>query len=82
MMIHINKGRKIIGFRSKDLDLLMCYKGKWQRNHGLSRSKDLDFNRYIKKISKKIMGVSRSKDLKSYDIMYEERKKNHGVLTK
>ena len=28
------------------------------------------------------MGVSRSKHLKSYDIMYEERKKNHGVLTK
>jgi len=29
---------------SKDLDLLMCYKGKWQRNHGLSQSKDLGFN--------------------------------------
>ena len=28
---------------SKDLDSLMCYKGKWQRNHGLSQSKDLDF---------------------------------------
>ena len=49
---------------------------------GLSQSKDLDFNRYIKEISRKMMGVSRSKDLKSYDIMYEERKKNHGVLTK
>ena len=41
----------------------MCYKGKWQRNHGLSQSKDLDFNRYIKEISRKIMGLSQSKDL-------------------
>ena len=45
MMLYIKGGRKIMGLgQSKDLDLLMCYKGKWQRNHGLSWSKDLDFN--------------------------------------
>ena len=45
MMLYMKRGRKIMGLgRSKDLDLLMCYKGKWQRNHGLSWSKDLDFN--------------------------------------
>ena len=58
--------------RSKDLDLLMFYKGKVQKNHGLSRSKDLDFNRYIKEISRKMMGVSRSKDLPKT----EKKKKN------
>ena len=61
-MLCMKRGRKIMGLgQSKDLDLLMCYKGKWQRNHGLSRSKDLDFNRYIKeisRISRKKMGVS------------------------
>ena len=41
MMIYMKRGRKIMGLgRSKDLDSLMCYKGKWQRNHGLSQSKD------------------------------------------
>ena len=45
MMLYIKRGRKIMGLGwSKDLDLLMCYKEKWQRNHGLSQSKDLDFN--------------------------------------
>ena len=53
--------------QSKDLDLLMCYKGKWQRNHGLSWSKDLDFNRYTKKISRKTMGLGQSKDLRAFD---------------
>ena len=62
MMLCIKRRRKIMGLgQSKDLDWLMCYKGKWQRNHGLSQSKDLDFNRYIKeisRISRKKMGVS------------------------
>jgi len=45
MMSYTKRGRKIMGLgQSKDLDSLMCYKGKWQRNHGLSQSKDLDFN--------------------------------------
>ena len=64
MMLCMKRGRKIIGLgRSKDLDLLMSYKGKVQKNHGLSRSKDLDFNRFIYEIGKKMMGLSRSKDL-------------------
>ena len=41
----MKRRRKIMGLgQSKDLDWLMCYKGKWQRNHGLSQSKDLGFN--------------------------------------
>ena len=60
----MKRKRKIMGLeQSKDLDLLMFYKGKVQKNHGLSQSKDLDFNRYIKEISRKMMGTSQSKDL-------------------
>ena len=42
MILYMKRGRKIMGLeRSKDLDLFMFYKGKVQKNHGLSWSKDL-----------------------------------------
>ena len=51
----------------------MFYKGKVQKNHGLSRSKDLDFNRYIKEISRKMIGLSRSKDLLIDLVMFVQK---------
>ena len=64
----MKRGTKIMELeRSKDLDWLMFYKGKVQKNHGLSQSKDLN------EISRKVMGASRSKDLDFNSELAEKR---------
>ena len=52
MILYMKRRRKIMGLeQSKDLDLLMFYKGKMQKNHGLSRSKDLLM--FVEKLAEK-----------------------------
>ena len=52
MMIYMKRGRKIMGLgQSKDLDLLMFYKGTVQKNHGLSQTKDLLM--FVQKLAEK-----------------------------
>ena len=51
-MLCMKRRRKIMGLeQSKDLDLLKFYKGKVQKNHGLSRSKDLLM--FVQKLAEK-----------------------------
>ena len=52
MILYMKRRRKIMGLeQSKDLDLLMFYKGKMQKNHGLSQSKDLLM--FVQKLAEK-----------------------------